>query len=57
MNDLVVNGNDVMSILGIDPGPKVGKILESLFHEVDQDLSKNNRDYLLHKMKVFKEDN
>lgn len=51
INDLSVNGNDVMRELGIEPGPKVGKILESLFKEVDEDLSKNNRDFLLQRIK------
>jgi len=47
INDLAVDGNDVMRELGIKPGPKVGEILEKLFQEVDEDLSKNNREYLI----------
>ena len=46
INDLVVDGNDVMKILKIKPGPIVGKILEELFKEADEDLSKNNKGYL-----------
>ena len=46
INDLVVDGNDVMKILNIKPGPVIGKILEQLFNEVDEDLSKNNKEYL-----------
>lgn len=46
INDLVVDGKDVMNILKIKPGPKVGKILQSIFEEVDEDLSKNNKEYL-----------
>lgn len=51
INDLAIDGNDVMRKLALDPGPKVGKILESLFKEVDEDLSKNNRDFLLQRIK------
>lgn len=46
MNDLAVDGNDVMRILKIKPGPKVGKIIEKLFEEADENLSRNNKDYL-----------
>lgn len=50
INDLAVDGHDVMKELNIKPGPKVGEILEKLFEEVDEDLSKNNREYLLKRM-------
>ena len=43
---LKVNGNDVMKILKIGPGPKVGKILTCLLGEVLKDPKKNNRTYL-----------
>ncbi|HYM65010.1 MAG TPA: HD domain-containing protein [Candidatus Sulfotelmatobacter sp.] len=46
INDLKVDGKDIMKILNIKPGPKVGQILQKLFEEVDEDLSKNNREYL-----------
>ena len=46
INDLKIDGKDVMKILKIKPGPKIGKILQSLFEEVDEDLSKNNKEYL-----------
>ncbi|MBI2018408.1 CCA tRNA nucleotidyltransferase [Candidatus Daviesbacteria bacterium] len=49
--DLKVNGNDVMKTLNIKPGPKVGEILQKLFEEVLEDSSKNNRKYLLSKIK------
>ncbi len=45
--DLKVDGNDVMKILNIKPGPMVGKVLNALFAEVEDDLTKNERDYLL----------
>jgi tRNA nucleotidyltransferase/poly(A) polymerase len=46
INDMAVDGNDVMRILKIKPGPVIGKILNELFTEVDEDLSKNNQEYL-----------
>lgn len=47
INDLAIDGNDVMKILNIKSGPKIGKILQQLFEEVDEDLSKNNKEFLL----------
>ncbi|MCR4305675.1 MAG: HD domain-containing protein, partial [Candidatus Daviesbacteria bacterium] len=47
ISDLKINGKDVMETLNIQPGPKVGKILNKLFEEVLEDASKNNKDYLL----------
>ena len=35
-------------------GPVIGKILEELFKEVDEDLSKNNKEYLEEKIKKLK---
>lgn len=43
---LKINGNDVMNILGISPGPKVGQIIEILLQEVIDDPTLNNRPYL-----------
>lgn len=51
INDLALDGNDVMKILGIKPGPKVGEILQKLFEEVDEDLSKNTKEYLLERIR------
>ncbi|MCL5970586.1 MAG: CCA tRNA nucleotidyltransferase [Patescibacteria group bacterium] len=51
VNDMHVDGNDIMKILQIKPGPKVGEILQKLFEEVDEDLSKNNKEYLLSRIK------
>lgn len=47
IKDLKVNGLDVMQILGIAGGPKVGQVLKELFDEVMEDSSKNEREYLL----------
>ena len=43
---LQLNGQDVMKILGIEPGPKVGHVLNALLEEVLDDPAKNNREYL-----------
>ncbi len=43
---LALNGNDVMQILGISPGPKIGFILDALLEEVIDDPAKNSKDYL-----------
>lgn len=47
INDMAIDGNDIMTELKIEPGPKVGKLLNKLFAEVDENLELNNRDYLL----------
>ena len=43
---LKVNGNDVMKILGIQPGPKVGQILDVLLGYVLEDPQKNKKEFL-----------
>ena len=49
--DLRVGGHDVMKILGIPPGPKVGEVLEKLFEEVVEKKIENNKDLLLKRLK------
>lgn len=51
INDLAIDGNDIMKELKIKPGPKIGEILNKLFLEVDEDLSKNNKEFLLKRIK------
>ncbi|MDP3800380.1 MAG: HD domain-containing protein [bacterium] len=48
---LKANGNDVMATLGVAPGPKIGHILNALLEEVIDDPERNNREYLLNRMK------
>jgi len=43
---LKVDGNNVMEILKIKPGPKVGKILHILLEEVIEDPKKNEENFL-----------
>lgn len=50
VNDMVIDGNDIMKELTIGPGRKVGDILQRLFIEVDEDLSKNNKEYLIQRL-------
>jgi len=47
INDLAIDGNDIMKELKMKPGPKIGEILQKLFTEVDENLSKNNKEYLI----------
>lgn len=54
--DMAVDGNDVMKILEIKPGPKVGEVLNKLFEEVMEDYMKNEREYLLKKIEEFKKE-
>jgi tRNA nucleotidyltransferase (CCA-adding enzyme) len=51
INDLAIDGNDIMKELQIKPGRKIGEILQKLFEEVDEDLTKNIKEYLLKRVK------
>lgn len=50
---LKVNGNDLMSEVGENPGPRVGWILHALLEEVLEDPQKNTREYLLEKSRIL----
>ncbi|MCL4384484.1 CCA tRNA nucleotidyltransferase [Patescibacteria group bacterium] len=50
VKDLKIDGHDVMRVLGIKPGPKVGQILNDIFAEVERDPSLNEREVLLQKL-------
>ncbi|MEK7124609.1 MAG: HD domain-containing protein [Patescibacteria group bacterium] len=43
---LKVNGKDVMDLLGIEPGPRIGQILDILLGYVLDDPKKNNKEFL-----------
>jgi len=47
VKDLKIDGNDVMKILKLKPGPKVGEILKKLFDRVVERKVKNEREILL----------
>jgi len=48
--DLKINGHDVMKILKISPGPKVGQVLEEIFKKVEEGKLPNERKILLEKI-------
>jgi len=54
ITDLKVNGYDVMRILEIKPGPKVGEVLKYLFEKVVEKKLKNEREVLLKEIEKFK---
>ena len=47
IKDLKIDGTDVMKILKIKPGPKVGEVLQKLFDQVVEEKIKNERQMLL----------
>ncbi|MDI6821131.1 MAG: CCA tRNA nucleotidyltransferase [Patescibacteria group bacterium] len=50
---LALRGDDVMKVLNIPAGPKIGQILSILLEEVLNDPKKNNREYLEFRAKEF----
>ena len=54
ISDLKINGYDVMNILRIKPGPKVGEVLKKIFEQVEKDGLKNERELLLKEVERFK---
>ncbi|MGC9046739.1 MAG: CCA tRNA nucleotidyltransferase [Minisyncoccia bacterium] len=52
---LKIDGNDIMQILNINPGPAVGYILNILLEEILDDPSKNNKEYLQKKVQQLGE--
>lgn len=53
IKDLKINGNDVMKITGIKPGPKIGEILQKIFDEVEEKITPNDKKILLKRLKEF----
>jgi tRNA nucleotidyltransferase/poly(A) polymerase len=50
IRDLAVDGRDVMRVMGLSPGPEVGKVLRLLHQEVLAEPARNNREYLLERL-------
>ena len=48
---LKINGNDIMEILKIKPGPKIGMLLNILLEEILDEPEKNKKEYLEKKLK------
>lgn len=46
LKQLAINGEDIMEVLKIKPGPKVGWLLNALFQEVLDNPKKNDKEYL-----------
>jgi poly(A) polymerase/tRNA nucleotidyltransferase (CCA-adding enzyme) len=55
ISDLAVNGHDVMNIVGLQPGPKVGKILNQLLDLVIEKPEYNQRDRLIEILEEMRE--
>lgn len=51
IKNLAINGNDIITELNIKPGRQIGELLQKLFEEVDEDLEKNTKEYLLSRLK------
>jgi tRNA nucleotidyltransferase (CCA-adding enzyme) len=51
LRDLRIGGEDVMRVLCISPGPKVGEVLEQLLEEVVEDPDRNDRAWLLQRVR------
>jgi tRNA nucleotidyltransferase (CCA-adding enzyme) len=55
VEDLAVDGHDVMRELGLAPGPPVGEALEALLQEVMDHPELNRREVLLSRMRQWRE--
>jgi len=51
VRDLKIDGRDVMKILNISPGPKIGKVLQKLYDEVVEKKLPNEKEPLIQKLK------
>ena len=56
IKDMKIKGDDVMKILEIKPGRKVGEVLVAIFKEVEEKPELNEREILLEKIKNYKLD-
>ena len=52
---LKMNGDDVMKLGGLEPGPKVGSILAILLEEILDDPKRNSEEYLKNRIKELNE--
>jgi len=55
ISDVAVNGHDVMNILGLQPGPKVGQILNQLLEMVIERPEHNQKENLIKILRDMKE--
>ena len=54
---LKIDGNEIMKLLKIEPGPKVGAILDVLLSEIIEDPKKNNKKKLEKRVKELDKEN
>lgn len=54
VSDLAVDGNDVMKIYAVKPGPIIGKVLDAVFAQVEEGTLPNEREALLAKIEDLK---
>lgn len=47
LRDLKIDGNDLIAVLGMKPGPEIGRVLNALFERVLDDPALNDREKLL----------
>lgn len=52
VKDLAINGRDILA-LGVEPGPKVGEILDHLLNKVIEEELENDRDALIEEAKRY----
>jgi len=52
---LKINGDDLMKLLKIEPGPKIGAILDVLLSEVIDNQELNNKEYLAKRARELNE--
>ena len=53
VTDLNINGNDLINLLMIKPGPIIGKVLDYLLENVLDNPENNNKEILLKKAKEY----
>jgi hypothetical protein len=53
LRELAIDGNDLISAMGIEAGPAVGELLERLLGTVIADPARNNREYLLREARTW----
>ncbi len=56
ISDLKIDGNDIMKILQLKPGPNVGEILKNIFNDVEEGRIKNERKPLLDRLSSLARD-
>jgi tRNA nucleotidyltransferase (CCA-adding enzyme) len=54
INQMAIDGHDVMEHLHVQPGPIIGKVLNELFEDVLEHPEHNTREYLLEQLNRFK---